>query len=172
MSTLTINPGLTAGTLTGPLDSLVYAVVGFDGSASALRALDAASRLLKDRPGGMEIVYVAHLSALLADGDVGGRAFAEVRQGFDDATRELSDEVRAHQQAAHLRGAAQHWHFQRRDGAIAGQLIAAADELRRRHGPGAVVIVVGRSEHGYHHVLGSVPQALERHAHYPVIVIA
>jgi hypothetical protein len=40
-------------------------------------------------------------------------------------------------------------------------------------GPGAsVVIVVGRSEHGYHHLLGSVPQALERHAHYPVIVIA
>jgi len=34
-----------------------------------------------------------------------------------------------------------------------------------------VVIVVGRSEHGYHHILGSVPQALERHDHYPVIVI-
>jgi nucleotide-binding universal stress UspA family protein len=34
-----------------------------------------------------------------------------------------------------------------------------------------VVIVVGRSEHGYHHVLGSVPRALERHVHYPVIVI-
>jgi hypothetical protein len=39
-------------------------------------------------------------------------------------------------------------------------------------GPGAsVVIVVGRSEHGYH-VLGSVPQALGRHAHYPVMVVA
>ena len=34
----------------------------------------------------MQIVYVAHLSALLADGDVGGRASAEVLQGFDDAT--------------------------------------------------------------------------------------
>jgi nucleotide-binding universal stress UspA family protein len=55
----------------------------------------------------------------------------------------------------------------------AGELIAVADDLRRRHGPGAsVVIVVGRSEHGYHHVLGSVPQSLERHAHYPVITIA
>jgi len=173
MSTLTINPELTAGTLTGPSDSRVYAVVGFDGSASALRALDAAARLLNDRPGGMEIVYVAHLSALITAGDVSGRAFAEVRQGFDDATRELSDEVRARLQATLLRGAAQHWHFQRRDGVIAGQLIAAADDLRRQHGPDAsVVIVVGRSEHGYHHVLGSVPQALERHAHYPVIVIA
>ena len=173
MFTLATNPEQTAGTLTGSPDTQVYAVVGFDGSAPALRALDAAARLLNDRPGGMEIVYVAHLSALLAGGDVGGRASAEVLQGFDDAARELSDEVRAHLQASHLRGAAQRWHFQRRDGAIAGQLIAAADDLRRRHGPGAsVVIVVGRSEHGYHHVLGSVPQALERHAHYPVIVIA
>ena len=121
----------------------------------------------------MEIVYVAHLSALIAAGDVGGRASAEVLQGFDDATRELSDQVRAHMQATQLRSAAQHWQFQRRDGAIGGQLIAVADDLRRRHGPDAsVVIVVGRSEHGYHHVLGSVPQALERHAHYPVIVIA
>jgi nucleotide-binding universal stress UspA family protein len=173
MSTLTTNPELTAGTLTGPPDSRVYAVVGFDGSASALRALDAAARLLNDRPGAMEVVYVAHLSALLAAGDVGGRASVEVLQGFDDATRELSDEVRGHLQATHLRGAAQRWHFQRRDGAIADELIAAADDLRRRRGPGAsVVIVVGRSEHGYHHLLGSVPQALERHAHYPVIVIA
>jgi nucleotide-binding universal stress UspA family protein len=69
-------------------------------------------------------------------------------------------------------GAAQHWHFQCRDGAIADKLIAVADELRRQHGPGAaVVLIVGRSEHGYHHVLGSVPRALERHVHYPVIVI-
>jgi nucleotide-binding universal stress UspA family protein len=172
MSTLTTYPEQTAGTLTGPPDSLVYAVVGFDGSAPALRALDAASRLLNDRPGGMEIVYVAHLSALLAGGDVGGRASAEVRQGFDDAARDLADEVRARLQASHLRGAAQHWHFQRRDGAIADQLIAAADDLRRRHGPRAsVVIVVGRSEHGYHQALGSVPRALQHHTHYPVIVI-
>jgi nucleotide-binding universal stress UspA family protein len=171
MSTLTTYPEQTAGTLTGAPDSLVYAVVGFDGSAPALRALDAASRLLNDRPGGMEIVYVAHLPALLA-GDVGGRASAGVLQSFDDAARDLAAGVRARLQASHLRGAAQHWHFQRRDGAIADQLIAAADDLRRQHGPGAsVVIVVGRSEHGYHHALGSVPRALERHHHYPVIVI-
>ena len=47
-----------------------------------------------------------------------------------------------------------------------------ADELRRQRGAeAAVVIIVGRSEHGYHHVLGSVPQALERHDDFPVIVI-
>ncbi len=55
---------------------------------------------------------------------------------------------------------------------IADELIAAADELRRLRGPeAAVIIVVGRSERGYHHVLGSVPQALERHDHFPVMVI-
>ena len=34
-----------------------------------------------------------------------------------------------------------------------------------------MVIVVGRSEHGYHQVLGSVPKALAQHVHYPVLVI-
>jgi hypothetical protein len=58
MSTLTTIPEQTAGTHAGSADGLVYAVVGVDGSASSLRALDAATRLLNDRPGGMEIVYV------------------------------------------------------------------------------------------------------------------
>src|ERR1700751_4504933 len=71
MFTLPTNPEQPAGTLAGPPDSLVYAVVGFDGSASALHALDAASRLLNDRPGGMEIVYVAHRAALAAGGGRG-----------------------------------------------------------------------------------------------------
>jgi nucleotide-binding universal stress UspA family protein len=171
MSTLTTIPDLTAGTLAGSPDRQVYAVVGFDGSASSLRALDAASWLLNDRPGGIQIVYVAHLPAIASAG-LGGDASAEILQSFDDTARELAGKVRAHLQASHLRGAAQHWHFQRRDGAIADTLIAAADELRRQHGPdAAVVLIVGRSEHGYHHIMGSVPSALERHVHYPVIII-
>jgi nucleotide-binding universal stress UspA family protein len=171
MNTLTINREQTAGTLPGPSDRATYAVVGFDGSASSLRALDTAARLLNDRPGGMEVVYVAHLPAVAAAGLV-GMPSADALQSFDDNTRELSDEVREHLQASHLRAAAQRWHFQRRDGAIADNLIAVADELRYGHGPDAeVFLVVGRSEHGYHHVLGSVPAALERHVHYPVIVI-
>ena len=172
MTMLATTLGQTAGTLSASPDMRVYAVVGFDGSASSLRAVDAAARLLNDRPGGMEIVYVAHVSAIAGAADIGGEASAEVRQTFDDATRELSAEVRTHLQAAHLRAAAQRWHFQRRDGAIADELIAVADERRRQRGAeAAVVIIVGRSEHGYHHVLGSVPQALERHDDFPVIVI-
>ena len=171
MSMLTTNPEQTAGTLTGPPDPLVYAIVGFDGSASSLRALDAAAWLLNDRPGGMEIVYVAHLPAMAA-ADQTGEASDDVLRSFDDNTRDLSDQVIAHLQASHLRGAAHRWHFQRRNGAIADNLIAVADELSRRHGPDAtVVLIVGRSEHGYHHVLGSVPRALERHIHHPVMII-
>src|ERR1700736_2452191 len=127
MTMLTTNLGQTAGTLTASSDAPVYAVVGFDGSASALRALDAAARLLHDRPGGMEIVYVAHVSAITAAADFSAESLVGVRQSFDDATRELSAEVRAHLQGSHLRGAAQRWHFQRRDGAIADELIAVAD---------------------------------------------
>jgi hypothetical protein len=116
-------------------------------------------------------VYVAHLPAAAAAGLVGA-ASADVQQSFDDTTRDLSEEVRAHLQASHLRAAAARWHFQRRDGAIADNLIAVADDLRYGHGPDAqVFLVVGRSEHGYHHVIGSVPAALERRVHYPVIVI-
>jgi nucleotide-binding universal stress UspA family protein len=171
MNTLSISREQTAGTIAGSPDRPVYAVVGFDGSASSLRALDTAARLLNDRPGGMEVVYVAHLPAVAAAGLV-GMPSADALQSFDDNTRELSDEVRDRLQASHLRAAAQRWHFQRRDGAIADNLIAVADELRYGHGPDAeVFLVVGRSEHGYHHVLGSVPAALERHVHYPVIVI-
>jgi nucleotide-binding universal stress UspA family protein len=101
-------------------------------------------------------------------------ALPRPRSSRASTTRPASCPTRsAHLQAAHLTGAAQLWHFQRRDGAIADQLIAVADDLRLKHGTeAAVVIIVGRPEHEYHHVLGSIPQALERHAHYPVIVIA
>jgi nucleotide-binding universal stress UspA family protein len=108
----------------------------------------------------------------MAAADLTGEASAEMLQTLDDATRDLSGEIRARLRALHLRGAAQRWHFQRRDGVIADNLIAVADELRHRHGlDAAIVLVVGRSEHGYHHVLGSVPSALERHVHYPVLVV-
>jgi nucleotide-binding universal stress UspA family protein len=171
MNTLTASRERTAGTLAGSLDRPLYAVVGFDGSGSSLRALDAAVRLLNDRPGGMEIVYVAHVPVMASAGPI-GEASADMLQALDDTARDLSEVARARLQALHLRAAAQRWHFQRRDGAIADNLIAAADDLRLRHGSDAeMLLVVGRSEHGYHHVLGSVPTALERHVHYPVLII-
>src|ERR1700678_4723721 len=101
MNTLTISREQTAGTMPGPADRAIYAVVGFDGSASSLRALDAAAWLLNDRPGGMEVVYVAHVPAM-ADVDWTGEASAGVRRSLDDTARDLSDQVRARLQASHL----------------------------------------------------------------------
>src|SRR5438105_10798969 len=40
----------------------LHVVVGFDGSQSASRALDAATQLISGRPGSIVVVYVAHLS--------------------------------------------------------------------------------------------------------------
>ena len=157
----------TAGTVIASPTTPVYAVVGFDGTPPAVRALDGAARLLHGRAGGLEVVFVAHVSALGDLAEFPGNAAAEILSGFDDTSRQLGSEVR--EQLAH---AEQRWHFQRRDGVVADELIAMARELRRQHGPeAAVVIVVGRSGHRYHRVAGSVAQALERHNDFPVIVI-
>jgi nucleotide-binding universal stress UspA family protein len=159
-----------AGILAGAADAPVYAVVGFDGTAPALRALDAAVRLLTGRDGGLEVVFVAPFPVVAAD--LRGLATADVIEGEDETARNLSDEVSAHLQSAHLTGAAQNWRFQRRNGGAADQLMAAAGELSQQHGPDVrVVIIVGRPEHKLHQVTGSVPRSLERHDGYPVIVI-
>jgi nucleotide-binding universal stress UspA family protein len=166
MTTLTTYPTIeqTAGTIGESPTTPVYAVVGFDGSPPAIRALDGAARLLNGRAGGLEVVFVAHVSALEA---MAASAAAEILTSFDDASRQLGTEVREQ-----LASAEQRWHFQRRDGVIADELVAAAKDLRGQHGPdAAVVIVVGRSGHRYHRVAGSVTQALEWHNDFPVIVI-
>src|SRR5580704_3813430 len=51
---------------TGPIARRLAVVVGFDGSESAYRALDAATQLISGRPGRVVVVYVAHLSAAAA----------------------------------------------------------------------------------------------------------
>jgi nucleotide-binding universal stress UspA family protein len=166
MTTLTTYPAReqTAGTIGESPAAPVYAVVGFDGSPPAVRALDGAARLLHGRAGGLEIVFVAHVSALEA---MAPTAAAEIMTTFDDASRQLGAEAREQ-----LASNEQRWHFQRRDGVIADELIAAAKALRSQHGrDAAVVIVVGRSGHRYHRVAGSVTQALERHNDFPVIVV-
>jgi nucleotide-binding universal stress UspA family protein len=154
----------TAGTAGSSPDAPVFVVVGFDGSVPAQRALDAAAGLLRGREGRLEVVYVAHAPAtarLSAD------AAVEVSNRFDDMERRLAHEVRARLDPTEPR-----WHFQRRDGAVADELIAVADELRRQRGPDAIVVlVVGGSSHKRHHVLGSVSVNLERVDRFPLLVV-
>ena len=82
------------------------------------------------------------------------------RQEFTDAIRSRLDSVEPR------------WSLQRRDGAVAHEIVAAADEVSRDHSNDtSVVIVIGSAMHTYHHVVGSVPVALVRHAKYPIVVV-
>jgi nucleotide-binding universal stress UspA family protein len=154
----------TAGTAMGPQNAPLFIIVGFDGSEPAKSALDGAARVLQGRNGELEVVYVAQLpvtAALSAD------AVGQLQQDFDDLGRQLSDEVRER-----LDGAEPRWHFLRRDGRVAHELMSLADEVSEQRGSNAtVIIVVGRSSHAYHRILGSVSLSLVRDASVPVVVV-
>jgi len=64
----------------------LYLVVGYDGSAPATRALDAAARLLQGRAGRIEVVYVAHLPSI---DSLSPDAVGEMEASFDDIAQEL-----------------------------------------------------------------------------------
>jgi nucleotide-binding universal stress UspA family protein len=139
-------------------------VVGFDGSESAYRALDASALLISGRVGTVEVVYVAHMAP---GAEMSASALTESLRAFDSVEVEFADVVRDR-----LADIESRWRFQRRDGPIAHELTAVADALSRDYGDDAqVVIVVGSAMHSLHHVVGSVPVALVRHAKYPVVVV-
>jgi nucleotide-binding universal stress UspA family protein len=149
-----------AGSRTRRLD----VVVGFDGSQSAFRALDAAAQLISGRPGTIVVVYVAHLSSTA---EMSPDGLVAALQGFDALEQQFTEEIRDR-----LQGVQQPWILERRDGVVAHELAAAADQVSRGDGNDAtVVIVVGSAMHTYHHVVGSVPVALVRHAKYPILVV-
>jgi hypothetical protein len=93
-----------------------HLVVGYDGSPPASRALDAAAQQLQGRPGRIDVVYVAHLSSLVA---LSPGAVAEMEEDFDEIEKDLR--AQADEQ---LRGSGAAWEFERRQGTIADQLIA------------------------------------------------
>jgi len=141
----------------------VHIVVGFDGSAPSVRALDAAIRLLQGRDGRIDVVYVAHVPAIdsLSPGGI-----AEIQASFSELERDLRAQA-----GEQLAGREERWQFERRTGLIADELLAAAD---RNHGanPGdSVVIVVGSSSQAVHRVIGSVPVSLARRSHVPIVIV-
>jgi nucleotide-binding universal stress UspA family protein len=142
----------------------LIAVVGFDGSESAFRALDASALLISGRAGSIEIVFVAHIAP---GAEMSPTALTESFKAFDGAELEFANTVRDRFADIEYR-----WRFQRRDGPIAHELIAVADDLSREYEDDAsVVIVVGSAMQKRHHVVGSVPVALVRHAKYAVVVV-
>ena len=146
-----------------PPTGFLHLVVGYDGSAPASRALDAAVRLLQGRTGRIEVVYVAHLSSLVM---LSAGAIAEMEKDFD----EIEQELRA-QAAEQLRASGAAWEFERRQGIIADELIAAATAIRDAHPGENVAIVIGSSSHATHRVVGSVAVGLARHSPVPLIVV-
>jgi len=148
---------------TSPPAANLYLVVGYDGSPPAIRALDAAVRLLHDRPGSIEVVYVAHLPSIdmLSAG-----AVVEVEASFDEIAQDLHTAA-----SEQLRGSEERWRFERREGLIPEALIAAAESLRDAHPGDTAVIVVGSSSHAMHRVIGSAAVSLARRSPVPLVIV-
>ena len=146
-----------------PANGSVQLVVGYDGSPPASRALDAAVRLLTGRTGRIEVVYVAHLSTTVM---MSAGAIAEMESDFDEIEQELRTQA-----GEQLRGQTGSWGFQRRQGLIADELIAAATSLGEGRPGDTVAIVVGSSSHAAHRLVGSVAVNLARRAPVPLVIV-
>jgi nucleotide-binding universal stress UspA family protein len=141
----------------------LHLVVGYDGSPPAVRALDAAVRLLQGRAGNIEVVYIAHLPSIdmLSAGAVG-----EMEANFDDVAQELRTMA-----SEQLRGHEERWRFERRQSPIADELIAAAEGIRDGHPGDTVVMVVGSSSSTVHRMVGSVAVSLVRRSPVPLVIV-
>jgi nucleotide-binding universal stress UspA family protein len=138
-------------------------MVGYDGSPPASRALGAAVNLLQGRTGRIEVVYVAHMPGMAA---LSPSATTEIETGFDDIERELRGMC-----AEQLSGREERWGFERRQGLVADELLAAARDTSAAHPDATVVIVVGASSLVTHRIVGSVAVSLARHSPVPLVIV-
>ena len=147
-----------------PSTGNLYLVVGYDGSAPATRALDAAVRLLRGRDGSIDVVYVAHLTT--AEMMSAGRHRRDGDQLRRDRARTCSAQA-----AEQLRGREERWQFERGQGMITDVLIKAAEKIRDAHPGDTVAIVVGSSSQAMHRMVGSVAVSLARRAPVPLVIV-
>ncbi len=141
-----------------------HLVVGFDGSPPAMRALDAAVRLLTARPPGrITVVWVAHLSGTV---ELSADAIAIMESDFGEVARELRAAA-----AERLGGKGVSWDFLRRQGQIAHELIAVAESMHAARPGDVVAIMVGSSSSAMHRMVGSVAVNLARHSPVPVMIV-
>lgn len=118
---------------------------------------------MEGRTGQITVVYVAHMPStdmLSAD------ALGEMEETFDEVEKELRAEV-----GERLGDRPEGWGFDRRQGLIAAELIAAATDLQAGHPGDTVFILVGSSSQAMHRVIGSVPVSLARHSPVPLMVV-
>ena len=146
-----------------PSSGDLFLVVGYDGSPPSSRALDAAIRLLQGRSGRIDVVYVGHVPAIDM---LSASAIAEMDISFDEIERDLRASA-----GAQMEGREERWRFERGQGIITDQLLAAATNLREEHPDDNVVIVVGSSSQAAHRLVGSVAVSLARRSPVPVIIV-
>jgi nucleotide-binding universal stress UspA family protein len=139
-------------------------VVGYDGTEPAQRALRAAADALERAPGRLEAVFVAHLPAAAG---FSAQSIPAFREGFDQEAQDLENEVQQALAATEVK-----WHFQRRDGDVASELVTAGEEELAGEGPDTkVILVVGGSAHKIDRYLNSTPNKVIRHDRFEVYVV-
>jgi len=142
----------------------VVLVVGYDGTEPAERALKVAAAMIDESTGRMEVVFVAHMPSSVAFSPMGT---ASVEEGLADEATQLAgrvDDV--------LRPTGIKWHFQRRNGEIAPQLLAAAAEQFDSEGPDThLVLVLGGTAHKIDRYLNSTPAKVLRQDRFEVFVV-
>ena len=128
------------------------------------QALESASEMLQNMAGRVEVVYVAHSPATVA---FSAQAIGSVREGLDEEEPELAMRV---DETLSPKGVK--WHFQRRNGGIAAELLAASQEELDAQGPGTfVVLVVGGCTHTIDRYLTSTPTRVIRQNRFEVLVV-
>ena len=139
-------------------------VVGYDGTEPAQRALRTAADGLERSPGRLEVVFVAHMPATAA---FSAQAIPAFREGFDQEAKDLERQVEEALASSDVK-----WHFQRRDGEVASELLTAGDEQLTGEGPNTkVVLVVGGSAHKVDRFLNSTPTKMIRHDRFEIVVV-
>src|ERR1700722_8191892 len=138
-------------------------VVGYDGSPPASRALDGAVRLLRGRPGYIDVVYVAHLTTTVM---MSAGAVAEMEVDFNEIEQELRTAA-----AEQLRDHDLSWGFDRREGLIGEQLIEVAKAVGPPPPGEFVLLVVGSPPRARPGLVVSVAAGLPRHSPVPLVVV-
>ena len=141
-------------------ESALVLVVGYEGSDPARRALAAAGRILRDREGWIEVVYVGPTEGGSEDSS---EPAADVMDSLGSAQVDLHYEVRSV-----LDAEKQPWRLRSTRGAVAEELTLAARAIADEGGPSRTVMIVVGSDR---QLAFSVPLTLARRSSFPVVIV-